>query len=123
MNTGNIFITKENKIKICDFDLWRKFDDVHQCARELLLNPMAIIRHLLNCSTLKVKEPNHILFSHKLDEDFFQVSKETIEGFYNKSWPFGWEKVVKEKMSTMDHQQIEYLPAYIDAVLKMMSNL
>lgn len=116
LNPGNIFITENNDLKLCDFGLWSFETDSIELTRSLLQGSMQLVKQLLLISSLrkkyddKISSPYNCLPSKFIDDTGKNwTSEEKMEWF---------DGTLVDKLRSMsDLQKREYLEGYFDFII------
>jgi hypothetical protein len=121
VNNGNIFVTPDGHLKLCDFDYWGTEENSQQRSKTLLLGTMELLGWVIKSSNCRLRgtdraRENKILFPQEFFEEpcsEIQILS-TVPNCYDN---FAWMKSIIKKLAKMnEEQQIKYIENYVDAV-------
>lgn len=124
VNRGNIIITKDGNIKICDYGKWIIISDKNELTKYLFLGLMQMTGTLIEASFLSYNNyVNIIRFiypSSIFPNNFFQMQIRTP---YNYYFDEGWFNNLKIDDLKNDKERIDFLNQYIDAVIAQIEKI
>lgn len=142
VNDGNIFITEEKNLKICDYGNYKKIDEKKDCAIQLMLGQMEVVGWLIKASILKKKGIRHsdpdaqekiehaILFPKKFFGKEVEGPNQILSLYSFKGLVAiddsnkEWTEFISSKLSELksDDEIKAFLGSYIDAVRSEFQN-
>ncbi len=124
VNAQNIFVTKDNQLKICDFGYWKRESDSQNKAVSLLLGSMELVRWIMiNTESFPEASDNPDLLKDIIfpPECFDQHTRPPHSRIYsNEAYKYkkeAWLQNLQQKLEKMkDYEKQEFLKNYFKRV-------
>lgn len=124
INDGNILVTNEGTIKICDYQYWEKQEDKNVLTKKLLVGSMEITGWVLKSSFLRYqskKSVANIQFPSSFFDRKINIPSQIIS--LRTNYDGDWLNNLNINGLKTDKARKEFLIKYIDAVIEELKKM